>query len=115
MSRFKPFKSKHNLKFEIADWITGDALEAGFKAYRVGTVTGLWKATDFSYDILAFDNLVPGNGHLDDVFEWFEQSCKRDGKVLRILETMNYPFYQHLITKRGFIGTQGILIKTVFK
>lgn len=72
--------------------------------FRVGTCTGLWGSTDDSYYILAVENHKPGNGHLNDVFEWFEFSCKRDKKNLLVLEIINPDFYIHLISKRGFIA-----------
>lgn len=71
--------------------------------FKVGTCRGQWGNTNDSYYILSVINEVKGNGHLDDVFEWFEYSCKRDGKNLLILECFNKRFYEHLITKRGFI------------
>jgi len=91
------FESTHKLDFEAAPWIMGD-----FMQFRIGTCHGLWGVTDTTYDILAIDNREKGNGHLEDVFEWFENSCKRDGKDLRILEVWNGNFLKHLITKRGF-------------
>jgi hypothetical protein len=54
--------------------------------------------------MLAVVNDNPGNGHLDDVFEWFEGSCRRDKKNFRILEIWNKAFREHLLTKRGFIA-----------
>ena len=92
-----PFESTHNLPFEVADWIT-----PSFKRFRIGTCEGLWRSTASSYDILAIDNNVPGNGYLHDVFDWFEYSCKRDKKDFRILEVWNTGFEKHLIEKRGF-------------
>lgn len=98
------FKSKHNLDFEIAEWVPliNMPLAKEFFRFRVGTCSGLWRSTKDSYDILAIDNKNPGNGHFDDVLEWFIQSCKRDKKVLRVLEIWNKNFKKHLIEKRGF-------------
>lgn len=89
----------HKLPFEVAPWINAD-----FLRFRIGTCGGLWRSTQASYDILAINNGSPGNGHLEDVFEWFESSCKRDGKVLRVLECMNKRFEMHLKMHRGFTG-----------
>lgn len=88
----------HNLPFEVRPG------KYEHMEYRVGTVTGQWGSCSDSFYILSFLNHEQGNGHLDDVFEWFEYSCKRDGKNLIILECMNEDFYRHLITKRGFIA-----------
>ena len=94
----KSFQSSHSLDFEVADWIMGPYVQ-----FRIGTCHGLWNATANSYDILAIDNKEKGNGHLEDVFEWFENSCKRDNRDLKILEVWNQDFKQHLIEKRGFV------------
>lgn len=88
--------TKHNLAFEVRQGLS-------FMEYRVGTVTGQWGSCSDSFFILSFLNHEPGNGHLDDVFEWFYNSCKRDGKNLIILECMNDAFKKHLIAKRDFI------------
>jgi hypothetical protein len=91
------FKSKHNLLFEVALHFEPD-----FMNFRVGTCTGLYSWNDKQYIIVAVVNDQPSNGHLDDVFEWFENSCRRDKKDLVVAELMNERFAKHLITKRGF-------------
>lgn len=70
--------------------------------FKIGTCEGVWGSTPDCYYILFVGNKKPGNGHLTDVFEWFEFSCKRDNRNLIMLECMNKNFYMHLITKRGF-------------
>lgn len=92
----------HHLQFEVAPWYMPE-----FKRFRIGTCEGLWKSTKKSYVILAITNGVQHNGHLDDVFEWFEYSCKRDKRSLVILELWNGAFQEHLISKRGFRIHQG--------
>ena len=91
------FKSTHNLDFEVADWY-----DPTFQRFRVGTCEGLWGDDGKSYIIVDITNNSPGNGHLNDVFEIFENSCKRDGKSLKVVEIMNAGFMQHLINKRDF-------------
>lgn len=91
------FHTDHNLDFEGAIW------DADFIAFRVGTCHGLYGSDDKSYFIVAIQNDVQGNGHLEDVFQWFENSCRRDGKRLRVIEIMNPRFGNYLINKRGFI------------
>jgi len=93
----------HNLAFEVAEWPADEILKQGLKLFRVGTCNGLWRSTETDYEILVIDNNQPGNGHLEDVFEWFTRSCKRDNKSLAILEVMNDRFKKHLIQKRGFV------------
>ncbi len=56
---------------------------------------------------------MPGNGHLEDVFEWFEYACIRDCKGLIIREFFNDRFYNHCIEKREFIPEPGT--KNLFK
>jgi hypothetical protein len=90
-------KTTHNLEFFSTDIWIGD-----FRKFQVGTVGGAWRATPISYEILALDNSQPGNGHMIDVIEWFEASCKRDKRSLRILECWNLGFKKHLIEKHGF-------------
>lgn len=88
----------HKLDFETAPGVYGP-----HPVFRVGTCNGQYGSTKDSYYILSVINDEPGNGHLDDVFEWFEHSCKRHGKNLLVLECFNPGFYLHLISKRGFI------------
>lgn len=97
------FQSEHNLDFEVAPWeICGD-----FQRFKIGTCTGLWCAAENSYCILAVVNESPGNGHFNDVLQWFENSCVRDGKAFVILEVWNEALKEHLITKRGFQAIEG--------
>lgn len=63
---------------------------------------GLWKPTAEAYEILTFLNETPGNGHFQDVMEWFEFSCKRDNRKLIIREVWNQRLKDHFIEKRGF-------------
>lgn len=70
--------------------------------FKVGTCHGQWGCAKDSYFILSVMNSEIGNGHLDDVFQWFEYSAKRDGKNLIVLECINDRFYNHLLYKRGF-------------
>lgn len=105
----KEFESTHSLIFEVAESVHG-------MLFRVGTCNGQWGSTKDSYYILSVINEQPGNGHLDDVLEWFENSCKRDNKNLLVLECFNGKFYLHLIKKHGFIplDTDGDNVIKVF-
>mgnify|MGYP006900773195 CR=1 FL=1 len=89
--------TEHHLDFEVSEWLFPE-----FKMFRVGTCYGLWRSTGKTYDILAIDNKEKGNGHLNDVLQWFEYSCRRDNLSLRVLELWNKRFMKHLIEKRGF-------------
>jgi hypothetical protein len=77
-----------------------------WRHFQIGTCVGQWRSVDNAYEILLIINKERGNGHLDDVFEWFEYACRRDGKALRIREVMNERFGQHLVDKRGFVQEQ---------
>lgn len=101
MTEKDEFKSSHNLDFLSAYWNNPFNTE-GWQVFKVGTCHGQWVATETTYDILSVINDEPGNGHFNDVLEWFEQSCRRDKKALRILEVMNDDFAKHLVYKRGF-------------
>lgn len=94
----KEFDTTHKLAFESRPWFRNQAIQE----FRVGTCIGQWFSEGPCYYILSVINEDPGNGHLDDVFQWFERSCQRDGKALVVLELMNITFWHHLIDKRGF-------------
>lgn len=94
----KPFTTAHKLAFESSLWHRSD----DFMLFRIGTCHGTWRSTPVSYDILNIINEEPGNGHFEDVLQWFEYSCRRDGKALRILEILQKRFQDHLVNKRGF-------------
>jgi hypothetical protein len=101
------FKSSHNLFFEDAEWDRSRL----FRCFRIGTCEGLWNSDGKYYQILSVVNNDPGNGHFEDVLEWFEQSCRRDKMSLKILEIMNKDFKKHLIEKRNFtdIGNDNLI------
>lgn len=97
-------KTKHNLDFGCYKWEPPIPSIEGltYYAFRVGTCDGLYTVTRDSYDIIAIRNSIKGNGHFEDVLQWFENSCRRDGKSLRFLECWNKAFKMHLVIKRGF-------------
>ena len=97
------FKSEHNLEFEVAPFEYNLEPKFTWQRFRIGTCNGLWRPFDNCYEILAVVNDITGNGHLNDVFQWFENSCKRDNYNLKVLEFFNDKFRKHLIKNRGFI------------
>lgn len=101
--------TEHRLDFLVVDWspLPGMPVANDFKKYRVGSCDGLWQSTKTSYDILSIINSVKGNGHFNDVIQWFEYSCKRDRKDFRFLEVWNEELYKHLVTKRKFRSDGG--------
>jgi hypothetical protein len=94
----KEFRSSHNLIFETAPF----QYDPTVTRFRVGTCDGIYTVAPGAYVIIAVTNSEPGNGHLDDVLEWFERSCRREGYSLRIAEFQNMRFKKHLIEKLGF-------------
>lgn len=98
----KGFKTVHDLPFEIGQWEFDKVIGGGFLRFRVGSCSGIWRSTPTSYEILGITNDQPGNGHFEDVLQWFYNSCVRDRKDFRILEVWNKDLKQHLIKKRGF-------------
>jgi len=118
MSRGNAVQTKHDLDFESAPWKLPERLEQAiekttynddkypeipWEVFRVGTCEGQWRLTPEAYEILSVINTKPGNGHLQDVLEWFGYACKRSGLSLRILAFTNERFKKHLIAKRGFV------------
>jgi len=99
------FQTEHNLSFECAPYELNIDPNNFWMKFRIGTCDGLWCSTDKTYNILAIDNRAPGNGHFEDVLQWFEYSCKRDNKSFQIMELYNQSFKTHLINKRGFSKT----------
>ena len=106
------FKTKHNLPFLTCEYHNPILGKTPFYRFKIGTCTGLWGAEDNFYIILAIDNDKPGNGHFEDVLQWFERSCKRDNKGLKFASILNPKFGRHLVHKRGFkiVGKDAIKI-----
>lgn len=92
------FQSTHKLEFLSGPW----PLDPEWFIFHIGTCHGQWRSTPTAYEILSIVNYEPGNGHLGDVLEWFENSCKRDHRDLRVLHFENDFFRDHMIEKRGF-------------
>jgi hypothetical protein len=82
-------------------------LNSGFKHFRVGTCYGLWRATDDAYEILAVKNHQKGNGHFKEAMRWFEQSCRRDHKKLRLREVWNLWLYWQSVRHYGYKRMKG--------
>lgn len=107
----KPFQSTHGLIFETGGPFRHDP---AFTHFRIGTVNGIYSAIPDAYIVLAILNNVPGNGHMDDFFEYFERSCRRDKKAFRIIEILEKRFRDHLIQKRGFTKTDVNAVEKVY-
>ena len=103
------FKSTNKLGFYSKPWW----LNPEWQEFLIGTCVGQWRSTDQSYEILSIINSTPGNGHVKDVFEWFESSCVRDGKSLRVLEIWNEKFKARLV-RDGFVPDGGDNLIKVF-
>ena len=104
--------TSHSLPFLATEPYEGIA-GGVFINFKVGTCHGMFTATDEAYQLVAVMNDQPGNGHFTDVLEWFENSAKRDGKALEVVEIWNDRLRQHLIQKRGFrLKENGDTVKT---
>lgn len=101
------FQTTHKLPFLSRPW----QRDKNIQEFKIGTCRGQWFAHDLCYVIVSILNETPGNGHLNDVFEWFEHFCKRDGKSLVIIEFFNEQFKTHCIEKRGFIEMGNNVVK----
>src|SRR4051812_41744718 len=97
----KQFISTHKLDFESAPYEKNIDPDNDWMRFRVGTCTGLWCFNESQYKVLAIINSSQGNGHTLDVFEWFENSCKRDKKSLKVECVVNVRLRQILL-KNGY-------------
>ena len=91
------FVSEHNLLFETREWW----FDNNKTEFCVGTCEGLYYCDKKNYIILAIRNNSPGNGHFNDVIQWFENSCKRDKRNLVFECIINDRFKKYLL-KNGF-------------
>lgn len=98
----------HGLSFEVADGFRVIGLDDGYawQNFRIGTVEGLWSNKRGAYRILAIQNKDPHNGHLTDLFEWFQHSAKRDRMPFVVHEVGN-PAMARILLKRGFLPVVG--------
>jgi hypothetical protein len=99
--------------FEVAPWNHPLNLD-GWLLFRVGTCNGQWMATETAYQILSVVNDQPGNGNFKHTMEYFEASCRRDGKELQILEVSNERLRKHL-EENGFTCYAGDNYTKTFK
>lgn len=83
--------------------------------FIVGTCKGMYIIEDSICDIWAITNSDPGNGHFDDVLEWFEFFCKNGNRDLLITRIENMKFRDHLLNKRGFIEHGPAGVKKIFR
>lgn len=94
--------TKHKLDFEAKPFHIQFKGHPTNMCFKVGTCHGMYVITKNSIDIIAIQNDEKGNGHLEDVFEWFEFSCKENKLNFRILAFLNEKFKEHVLSKRGF-------------
>lgn len=98
------FKSSHKLKFRTAPHVIAGA-PTGMEKFEIGTVHGLWVQSKMSIDIFACINDEPGNGHMDDVFEWFFEIARTGALAVRIVNVSSVTFRNQLIEKWKFAPT----------
>lgn len=107
-------ETTHKLDFLSAPW-NNPMNDQGWQEFKVGTCKGQWRHTDRGFEILSVINEEPGNGHINDLFEWFEYACRRDKSPLWILEVWNKRFKKHLIEKRGFVAQDDDNVFKIYK
>lgn len=83
--------------------------------FDIGTVNGLYRVFHGMIEVVAIANDEPGNGQLDDAFEWFAHMCKEKKKGLRIMHIRTNRFHDHLVDKRGFISDGADRVVKYFK
>lgn len=102
------FKTTNKLSFEINISRFND----GSLEFIVGSCRGLFYIRLGKIQVNAVVNRNEGNGQVKDVFEWFEEACKRFNLELQLLNCWNTEFKNYLINKRGFVETEkDLLIK----
>lgn len=105
MSKKPKFRSTHGLKFKTMPHIIAGAF-TGAERFEIGTVHGIWNVSTFSVDVFACINDEPGNGHMDDVFEWFFSIATERGLPVRVTNVSSEDFRQQLIDKWLFVPTK---------
>lgn len=87
---------------------------SNYHMFKVGTCDGLWYNTKKAFFILAIVNNCPGNGHFEDLLDWFYCSSVTSKLPLIIQEVgslqnaafgdfkVSDRFAKHLVEKRGF-------------
>lgn len=103
------FKSKHNLEFVPKEDGVRPNDEIRIR-FTLGTCNGLYEDNSEFLNLFGIFNSEPGNGHFDDVLEWFEYMCKRDNKDFLITWLDNQNLRDHLLKKRSFLphGPRGV-------
>ena len=72
------------------------------REFKIGTVTGVYSHCDEYLRIINIENSSPGNGHFNDVFDWFFNSCITHGRGLMFVAVVNERLGDHLCNQRGF-------------
>lgn len=73
----------------------------GWRRFRVGTVSGIYRDRDNAYEILAISNDAPGNKNVEAAFAHFFASCKRDKRDFIVRQVLNDVFAAKL-ARLGF-------------
>ena len=97
-------KTTHDLDFEACPW----PRDKSIMLFKIGSCHGQYVFSDMGLEIISIINNTPGNGHLNDVFEWFEYAAKAQGLKLIIREFFNARFKMHCILKRGYSDIAGM-------
>ena len=98
------FQTTHNLDFLQATEGTDIGEGSILYGFKVGTCHGLFYQDEEAVCLLAVINDTRGNGHFDDVLEWFDFSAKRQKLHFDVVEVWNERLKSHLLGKRGFVA-----------
>jgi len=72
-----------------------------WRLFRVGTVNGIYRDGNNTYEVLAIQNDEPGNKHVEAAFAYFFTSCKRDKRDFIVRQVWNIGLAAKL-SKMGF-------------
>ncbi len=94
--------STHNLDFEVFEYDKKFPDGYYWQRFKVGTTEGFFTTNINDYTVYSIYNKESGNGHLEDLLEWFNYMGETNKKDLIFLDAFNRRFKKHLIEKRGF-------------
>lgn len=104
------FKTKHKLKFQVANM---PAPFPGFAPFVLGGVAGFFSIpqADMSVDVI-FGEIAVGE-HIEDAVEWFAETAREINAIgVRVIGCKDRELRSFLIQKFGFNAARdGMLIK----
>lgn len=106
-----PPLNEHMLSISWFRWEKSVGHEKVYK-FICGTVDGIFTVERDRIVMIGIGNMDPGNGHVVDVFQWFDRAAKELKKDFWVVEIINAGFHRCLVERHGFqIATN----KSVYK